>query len=104
MSITSTPDLPAHELWPANHRQLPGEWVFVPDGQGGGVVVGRVWESRAAGYRGGASWTGQASHGADRRHRVRSTRQAAAEAVVQAWLDAGQPDARKAAEAAGGQS
>jgi hypothetical protein len=97
VSITSTSDLPAFELWPVQHRDLPGEWVFVPDGTGGGVVVGRVWQVSYS-----DSWIGLSAHGCgdDRRQRVRSTRQAAAEAVVRAWLAAGQPDARRAAEAA----
>lgn len=92
----STTPLPSFELWPA--QGFPGEWIFVPDGtDGGGVVVGRVWKRDEA-----ADWYyGQASAGCgDRRWHTRESRQEAAEAVIQAWLDAGQPDARKAAEAA----
>lgn len=81
-----------YELWPAESR--PGSFVFVPDGHDGGVVVGRVWQS-------GRAWYGQAAAGCgDRRWHVTEACSEAAEVVIRQWLDAGQPDARKTAEAA----
>jgi hypothetical protein len=99
MSITSTdPHLPDYDLWPPA-ADVPGEVIFIPDGEGGGVVVGRVWESGHS-TPGNPLWIGQCTLGNDRRHRLRVSRDRAAEAVIREWVDYGRPDdARTSAEA-----
>jgi hypothetical protein len=92
----STTALPDYELVDA--ESYPGSWILVrfADDPDGGIVVGRIWPGSVPNQ-----WIGQASAGCgDRQHYVRFGPEAAAGAVILQWLDAGQPDARKAAEAA----